>query len=88
VALLVGFLAGSQDLDYLHVFRKHWYFDEVGRRAALALGLVVSDQVDLLRVYFLSLFFLFGSDSTDGFLSLHLLLAGDHRISLIFLVCY
>ena len=47
--LLVGFLAASHDLDYLHVFGENGDFDEVGLRSALPLGLVVTDQIDLLR---------------------------------------
>jgi hypothetical protein len=48
-ALLVGFLAASQNLYYLHVLWQNWHLDEIWWRSALSLGLVVADQINLLR---------------------------------------
>lgn len=83
VALLVGLFAGGKDLDYLDVFGEDWDFDEVGGGSALALRLVIANQVDFLRAALRMHMQLFlGADSAASLPPLGLLAMRDQHLRL------
>jgi hypothetical protein len=89
ITLLVGLLTASQDLHDLHVFGKYWHLDEVRGGSSPSLGLVVTDQVDLLRTRLLTgvTFFFMGfpySPSTASFMVFALLPVSDQHFGLEF----